>query len=66
MGAPDILKITDLKGKRVAVGTVGDTQDALITMLVEREGLTARDITRRGNAVAQHFEHDTVAQDGGV
>ena len=46
LAASDILKITDLKGKRVAVGTVGDTQDALITMLVEREGLTARDITR--------------------
>ena len=46
LAAPDITKITDLKGKRVAVGTVGDTQDALITMLVEREGLTARDITR--------------------
>jgi NitT/TauT family transport system substrate-binding protein len=46
LAAADIMKITDLKGKRVAVGTVGDTQDALITMLVEREGLTARDITR--------------------
>jgi NitT/TauT family transport system substrate-binding protein len=46
LAASDIMKITDLKGKRVAVGTVGDTQDALITMLVEREGLTARDITR--------------------
>ena len=46
LAAPDITKIADLKGKRVAVGTVGDTQDALITMLVEREGLTARDITR--------------------
>jgi ABC-type nitrate/sulfonate/bicarbonate transport system substrate-binding protein len=46
LAASDITKITDLKGKRVAVGTVGDTQDALITMLVEREGLTARDITR--------------------
>ena len=45
-GAPDILKITDLKGKRIAVGTIGDTQDTLITMLVEREGLTARDVTR--------------------
>ncbi|HXV82762.1 MAG TPA: ABC transporter substrate-binding protein, partial [Candidatus Binatia bacterium] len=45
-GAPDILKMTDLKGKRIAVGTIGDTQDTLITMLVEREGLTARDITR--------------------
>jgi ABC-type nitrate/sulfonate/bicarbonate transport system substrate-binding protein len=45
-GAPDILRITDLKGKRIAVGTIGDTQDTLITMLVEREGLTARDVTR--------------------
>ncbi len=46
IGAPDIQKISDLRGKRVAVGTVGDTQDALITLLVERHGLTARDITR--------------------
>jgi ABC-type nitrate/sulfonate/bicarbonate transport system substrate-binding protein len=46
LAAPDIMKISDLKGKRVAVGTVGDTQDTLITLLVEREGLTARDITR--------------------
>ena len=46
LAAADIQKISDLKGKRVAVGTVGDTQDSLITMLVEREGLTSRDITR--------------------
>src|SRR5918999_2535892 len=46
IGAPDIQKISDLKGKRIAVGTVGDTQDALITMLAEREGVTPRDITR--------------------
>ena len=46
LGAADIQKISDLKGKRVAVGTIGDTQDTLITMLVEREGLAARDITR--------------------
>jgi ABC-type nitrate/sulfonate/bicarbonate transport system substrate-binding protein len=45
-GTPDILRISDLKGKRIAVGTIGDTQDTLITMLVEREGLTARDVTR--------------------
>jgi len=42
----EIQKIPDLKGKRVAVGTVGDTQDTLITLLVERHGLTNRDITR--------------------
>lgn len=44
--APDVTRITDLKGKNIAVGTVGDTQDTLITMLIEREGLTARDVTR--------------------
>ena len=46
LAAPDIQKISDLKGKRVAVGTIGDTQDTLITMLVEREGVAAREITR--------------------
>ena len=46
LAAPDIQKISDLKGKRIAVGTVGDTQDALITMLVEREGVSGRDISR--------------------
>ncbi|HEY7165571.1 MAG TPA: ABC transporter substrate-binding protein [Candidatus Binatia bacterium] len=46
IGAPDIARISDLKGKRIAVGTIGDTQDTLITMLAEREGLTARDLTR--------------------
>jgi ABC-type nitrate/sulfonate/bicarbonate transport system substrate-binding protein len=46
LAAPDIQKIADLKGKRVAVGTIGDTQDALITMLVEREGVSGRDISR--------------------
>ncbi|MGH7828443.1 MAG: ABC transporter substrate-binding protein [Candidatus Binatia bacterium] len=44
--APDVRKITDLRGKRVAVGTIGDTQDALITLVVERGGLSGRDITR--------------------
>jgi len=46
LAAPEIQKISDLKGKRIAVGTVGDTQDHLITMLVERAGVSGRDITR--------------------
>lgn len=46
LAASDIQKISDLKGKRIAVGTIGDTQDTLITMLVEREGVSGRDITR--------------------
>lgn len=44
--AGDIQNIADLKGKRVAVGTIGDTQDALITLLVERGGISGRDINR--------------------
>ena len=44
--APEVYKVSDLKGKKIAVGTVGDTQDTLITMLIEREGLSARDVTR--------------------
>jgi ABC-type nitrate/sulfonate/bicarbonate transport system substrate-binding protein len=44
--APEIQKISDLRGKRVAVGTIGDTQDALITLMVEREGISSREITR--------------------
>src|ERR1041385_4982158 len=46
LAASDIQKISDLKGKKIAVGTIGDTQDTLITMLVEREGISGRDITR--------------------
>jgi len=44
--AQDVLKISELKGKRIAVGTIGDTQDTLITMVIEREGLSGRDVTR--------------------
>src|SRR5881397_2386070 len=44
--AQDVRKLSDLKGKKIAVGTVGDTQDTLITMVIEREGLSGRDVTR--------------------
>jgi ABC-type nitrate/sulfonate/bicarbonate transport system substrate-binding protein len=43
---PWITKRSELKGKKVAVGTVGDTQDTLITMFAERSGVPASDITR--------------------
>jgi ABC-type nitrate/sulfonate/bicarbonate transport system substrate-binding protein len=46
LAAPEIQKISDLRGKRVAVGTIGDTQDALITLMAEREGISSREITR--------------------
>ena len=46
IAAPEIAKAADLKGKRVAVGTVGDTQDALITAYAERNGVAPRDLIR--------------------
>ena len=46
IAAPEIAKGADLKGKRVAVGTVGDTQDALITAYAERNGVGPRDLIR--------------------
>jgi ABC-type nitrate/sulfonate/bicarbonate transport system substrate-binding protein len=48
IAAPEIAKAIDLKGKRVAVGTVGDSQDALITAYAERNGLSGRDLVRVG------------------
>jgi len=46
LGAPEIQKISDLKGKRIAVGTLGDTQDTLITLVAEKHGVGAREMTR--------------------
>ena len=46
LAAPEIAKISDLKGKRIAVGTIGDTQDTLITLVAEKHGVGARDLTR--------------------
>ncbi|HEY2988579.1 MAG TPA: ABC transporter substrate-binding protein [Candidatus Binatia bacterium] len=41
-----IMKASDLKGKKIAVGSIGDTQDRLTTLFVERAGLVPGDITR--------------------
>ena len=43
---PSIKTAADLKGKRVAIGSAGDTQDRMITMFAERAGLSSRDIVR--------------------
>jgi ABC-type nitrate/sulfonate/bicarbonate transport system substrate-binding protein len=43
---PSIKTAADLKGKRVAVGSPGDTQDRMITMFAERGGVASRDIVR--------------------
>lgn len=44
--APEIGRIANLRGKKIAIGAIGDTLDTLVTTLVKREGLSANDITR--------------------
>ncbi len=46
LGAPEVHKISDLKGRRIAVGTIGDTQDTLITLVAAKHGVGAREMTR--------------------
>ncbi|MGH7810736.1 MAG: ABC transporter substrate-binding protein, partial [Candidatus Binatia bacterium] len=41
-----IKQVSDLKGKKIAVGLIGDSEDRFSTMFVERGGLSAKDITR--------------------
>jgi NitT/TauT family transport system substrate-binding protein len=43
---PSIKQVSDLKGKKIAVGLIGDSEDRFSTMFVERGGLSANDITR--------------------
>ena len=43
---PRIKTAADLKGKRIAIGSPGDTQDRIMTMFAERAGVGARDLTR--------------------
>jgi NitT/TauT family transport system substrate-binding protein len=43
---PSITKVSDLKGKKVGVTLIGDSEDRFTTMFVERGGLSATDVTR--------------------
>ena len=43
---PSIKSAADLKGKRIAIGSPGDTQDRIMTMFAERGGVAARDLIR--------------------
>ena len=70
-----IKKAADLKGKTVAIGSAGDTQDRIITMFVERGGLSARDIIRiamgantntRVVAIKTGAAHATTVDPGGL
>ena len=41
-----IKSANDLKGKKIAIGSPGDTQDRIMTMFAERAGVAARDMIR--------------------
>lgn len=43
---PSIAQVSDLKGKRAGVQLIGDTEDKFMTMFIERNGLSAKDLTR--------------------
>jgi ABC-type nitrate/sulfonate/bicarbonate transport system substrate-binding protein len=43
---PSIKNAADLKGKKIAIGSPGDTQDRIMTMFAERGGVSSRDIIR--------------------
>ena len=43
---PTIGKPSDLKGKKIGVALLGDSEDRFTTMFVERAGLSAKDLTK--------------------
>jgi NitT/TauT family transport system substrate-binding protein len=72
---PTIRSAADFKGKKIAIGSPGDTQDRLITMFAERGGVSAREIIRismgantntRVMAVKNGAAHVTAVDPGGL
>jgi len=43
---PTISKVTDLRGKKIGVALLGDSEDRFTTLFVERAGLSAKDVTK--------------------
>ena len=43
---PSITRISDLKGKKIGVALLGDSEDRFTTMFIERGGLSAKDVTK--------------------
>jgi ABC-type nitrate/sulfonate/bicarbonate transport system substrate-binding protein len=43
---PSITQPTDLKGKKIGVALIGDSEDRFMTLFVERAGLSAKDVTK--------------------
>ena len=43
---PSITQASDLKGKKIGVALIGDSEDRFTTLFVERAGLSAKDVTK--------------------
>ena len=43
---PSITQVADLRGKKIGVALIGDSEDRFTTLFVERGGLTAKDVTK--------------------
>src|SRR5206468_4267164 len=43
---PSIAQVTDLRGKKIGVALLGDSEDRFTTLFVERSGLSAKDVTK--------------------
>ena len=43
---PTITQVTDLRGKKIGVALLGDSEDRFTTLFVERGGLSAKDVTK--------------------
>jgi ABC-type nitrate/sulfonate/bicarbonate transport system substrate-binding protein len=44
--SPSIIQVSDLKGKKIGVSLIGDSEDRFTTLFVERGGLSAKDVTK--------------------
>ena len=72
---PSIKSAADLKGKRIAIGSPGDTQDRIMTMFAERGGVSSKDLIRiamgantstRVLAIKTGNAHATTVDPGGL
>src|SRR5947199_4227544 len=43
---PNVTQVSDLKGKKIGVSLIGDSEDRFTTLFVERGGLSAKDVTK--------------------
>jgi ABC-type nitrate/sulfonate/bicarbonate transport system substrate-binding protein len=43
---PSITQVSDLKGKKIGVSLIGDSEDRFTTLFVEHGGLSAKDVTK--------------------